>query len=144
MKNLPAKLKNSQELNFVLIGGFNTILDFAILFGLKMLGVPELISNGFSTGITFLISFVLNKKITFQSQGKTKEELAREIVLFTIFTLFGLWGIQTGVIWLTKPVILNFIANEQIALLFAKIIATAFSMTWNFIAYKKVVFADKK
>lgn len=150
MKNLQDKLKNSQKLKFVAIGGFNTALDFAILFGLSALGLPKILSNGVSTGVTFLISFVLNKKITFKSEAKTKRELAREMLLFTIVTLFGLWVIQSVVILATEPIFLavfgdfqifriNF-TKEKLALFAAKIIATLFSLTWNFILYKKVVF----
>lgn len=152
MKNLQNKLKNSQKLKFVAIGGFNTALDFVILFGLSALGLPKILSNGISTSVTFLISFILNKKITFKSEAKTKRELAREMLLFTIVTLFGLWVIQSVVILATEPIFLavfgdfqifsvNF-TKEKLALFAAKIIATLFSLTWNFILYKKVVFKE--
>ena len=150
MKNLQNKLKNSQKLKFVAIGGLNTALDFAILFGLNALGLPKILSNGVSTGVTFLISFILNKKITFKSEAKTKRELAREMLFFTIVTLFGLWVIQSAVILATEPLFLSFLKDfqifennlpkEKLALFAAKIIATLFSLTWNFIFYKKVVF----
>ena len=67
MKNLLKKLKNSQEFWFAAIGGLNTILDFVILFGLTSLGISSLTANIFSTSITFINSFSLNKKITFKS-----------------------------------------------------------------------------
>ena len=153
MKNLQNKLKNSQKLKFVAIGGFNTALDFAILFGLSALGLPKILSNGVSTGVTFLISFVLNKKITFKSEAKTKRELAREMLLFTIVTLFGLWVIQSVVILATEPIFLAVFGDfqifrvdftkEKLALFAAKIIATLFSLAWNFILYKKVVFKEQ-
>ena len=152
MKNLQNKLKNSQKLKFVAIGGLNTALDFAILFGLNALGLPKILSNGVSTGVTFLISFILNKKITFKSEAKTKRELAREMLFFTIVTLFGIWVIQSVVILATEPIFLAFFgdfqifgvsfAKEKLALFAAKIIATLFSLTWNFILYKKVVFKE--
>lgn len=150
MKDLQNKLKNSQELKFAVIGGMNTVFDFAILFGLSALGIPKILSNGASTGITFIISFILNKKITFKSESKSKKQLAREMLLFTIVTLFGLWVIQTVIISITEPFFASFfgdfriwqitISKEKLALFSAKIIATIFSLTWNFILYKKVVF----
>lgn len=143
MKKLQNLLKNSQKLKFVLIGGFNTALDFAILFGLKFFGVPELVANGLSTGTTFIISFILNKKITFKSTGKTRQQLAHEMILFTAVTLFGLWVIQTFIIWALKPIFLP-ILSENLALFLAKIIATTFSMIWNFILYKKIVFKQNQ
>ena len=140
MKNLLKKLKNSQEFWFAAIGGLNTILDFVILFGLTSLGISSLIANIFSTGITFINSFSLNKKITFKSVSKSKKELAQEMVLFIIVTLFGLWVIQNIVISTTMPIFENLLKNKRISLLLSKLIATVFSLIWNFILYKKVVF----
>ena len=140
MKNL----KNSQEFKFVIIGGFNTVLDFSILFGLTFIGVNSIIANIFSTGISFISSFVLNKKVTFKSENKTQKELLREMILFTIVTLFGLWGIQSVIISIVSPIFNNFIDNQSIILFLSKCFATAFSLVWNFVLYKKVVFIDKK
>ena len=140
MKNLLKKLKNSQEFWFAAIGGLNTILDFVILFGLTSLGISSLIANVFSTGITFINSFGLNKKITFKSVSKSKKELAREMALFIIVTLVGLWIIQGVIIFLTLPFFESILKNLKISLLISKLIATVFSLIWNFILYKKVVF----
>lgn len=153
MKKLQ-NLKNNQGLIFVIIGGFNTILDFAILFSLKFLGFIEIFANGISTGITFIISFILNKKYAFKSHNKSRKELVREMILFTLVTLFGLWIIQSVVILTIKTPVqkilpnldfLNFtLSKETLSLLTSKIIATFFSLVWNFIMYKKVVFQHKK
>lgn len=138
MKNL----KNSQEFKFAIIGGFNTLLDFIILFGLTAIGFNSIIANIFSTGITFVSSFILNKQVTFKSQKRTKRELIREMILFTIVTLFGLWVIQSVVIYLASGLLGNFISQENIVLFLAKVIATGFSLVWNFVLYKKVVFTS--
>lgn len=140
MKNLQEKLKNSQEFWFAVVGGLNTILDFVILFSLTAFNVPIIIANIFSTGITFANSFSLNKKITFKSISKNKKELVREIALFIIITLFGLWAIQNFIIFILSPIFENIFKNNKIALLISKLIATIFSLIWNFILYKKVVF----
>ena len=141
MKNL-SQLKNSQEFRFAVIGGFNTILDFIILFGLTAVGVSSVVANIFSTGVTFISSFILNKKVTFKSGNRTKSELIREMILFTIMTLFGLWVIQSGVIYFVSGLLRSFSLNDSIVLFLAKIIATGFSLVWNFVLYKKVVFTS--
>ena len=141
MKNL-TQLKNSQEFRFAVIGGFNTILDFIILFGLTVVGVSSVVANIFSTGVTFILSFILNKKVTFKSGNRTKSELIREMILFTIVTLFGLWVIQSGVIYFVSGLLRSFSLNDSIVLFLAKIIATGFSLVWNFVLYKKVVFTS--
>ena len=141
MKNLK-QLKNSQEFKFAIIGGFNTLLDFIILFGLTAIGFNSVVANIFSTGITFVSSFILNKQVTFRSQKRTKKELMREMILFTIVTLFGLWVIQSGVIYFVSGLLRSFSLNDSIVLFLAKIIATGFSLVWNFVLYKKVVFTS--
>ena len=138
MKNLQSFIKN-QKIKFATIGAFNTALDFAILFGLKTLGINIVVANITSTGITFVLSFILNKKITFNSTNKTKKENIKEFLLFTIITLFGLWVIQTLVIYIITSILSNILISN-INLFIAKIIATIFSLVWNFILYKKVVF----
>ena len=140
MKNLLKKLKNNQAFWFSIIGGINTVLDFIILFVLASLGVKIFIANIFSTGTTFIISFLMNKKITFKSVSNNKKELIREMVLFIIVTLFGLWVIQNIVISTAMPIFENLLKNKQMSLLLSKLIATIFSLIWNFILYKKVVF----
>ncbi len=144
------KLKNNQGFWFTLIGGLNTLLDFAILFTLKSIGLSLILANICSTTVTFTISFFLNKKITFKSETQNKKDIAREMVLFTIITLFGLWVIQNIIISITKPIIIYYfgdinilfvnISQDNFAILISKIIGTIFSLIWNFILYKKVVF----
>ena len=143
MKNLLKKLKNNQAFWFSVIGGINTALDFIILFVLASFGVKIFIANIFSTGTTFVISFLMNKKITFKSVSNNKKELIREMVLFIIVTLFGLWVIQNIVISTAMPIFENLLKNKRISLLLSKLIATIFSLIWNFILYKKVVFKNK-
>mgnify|MGYP000924794888 CR=1 FL=1 len=144
------KLKNNQGFWFALIGALNTLLDFAILFILKSIGLSLILANIYSTTITFIISFFLNKKITFKSETKNRREIVREVILFTIVTLFGLWVIQNIIISIAKPIIIHYfgginilfvnISQDNFAILTSKIIGTIFSLIWNFILYKKVIF----
>ena len=144
------KLKNNQGFWFASIGALNTLLDFAILFILKSIGLSLILANICSTTTTFIISFFLNKKITFKSETQNKKDIAREMILFTIVTLFGLWVIQNIIISVTKPIIIHYfgdinvlfvnISQDNFAILTSKIIGTIFSLIWNFILYKKVVF----
>ena len=138
MKKLQSFFKN-QKIKFATIGAFNTALDFAILFSLKALGINVAFSNIVSTGVTFILSFILNKKITFNSTNKTKQENIKEFLSFTIITLFGLWVIQTLVIYIITSILSNILISN-ITLFIVKIIATIFRLIWNFVLYKKVVF----
>lgn len=136
-----ANLKNKQQLRrFALVGGLNTIVDFGLLFVFKSFGIPIGISNVFSTTIAFVVSFFANKKYTFQSSGT---HIVREMLLFVIVTLFGLWVLQTIVIQLTLPWLSLLTGDSNLGLFAAKILATGVSMVWNYILYATVVFRGR-
>lgn len=131
-------MKNKAQIGrFAIVGTINTIIDFGLLFSLTFLGLPKLAANTVSTGTAFVFSFFANKKYTFKS---TSKNIKYEMVSFVIVTLFGLWVLQNGTIWLITPLIKSFITNEQISLFVAKLFATAISLVWNYCLYDKVVF----
>ena len=131
-------MKNKAQIGrFAIVGTINTIIDFGLLFLLTFLGLPKLAANTVSTGTAFVFSFFANKKYTFKS---TSKNIKYEMVSFVIVTLFGLWVLQNGTIWLITPLIKSFITNERISLFVAKLFATAISLVWNYCLYDKVVF----
>jgi len=129
--------KNSQLLRFGAVGGINTVIDFSLLFLLRSLGLPAVGANIISSTTAFIFSFVANKKYTFKSSGTN---LKRELFLFTAVTLFGLWVLQSGVIWLVTPILEASGLHSSVALFFAKLLATIVSLSWNYILYSRVVF----
>ena len=90
-----------------------------------------------STSIAFLFSFFANKKYTFKTNGTN---LVREMILFVVVTLTGLWVLQTLVIMLTLPWLTAITNQTDVALLVAKLLATVVSMTWNYLLYTYIVF----
>lgn len=130
-------IKNNKIIRFGIVGAINTALDFGLLLLFTHLGLPKIVSNTLSTGMAFIFSFFANKKYTFRSSsGNVK----REIVLFTIVTLFGLWVLQNDVIWLISPLCAALLHNESLALLAAKLAGTIVSLTWNYLTYDILVF----
>ena len=141
-KKLATKLQNShQVVRFGVVGALNTGIDFGLLFALKALGLPVEVANICSTGVAFALSFMLNKKYTFKASGTN---IVREMVLFTVVTLFGLWVLQTIVINLSLPLLQGWLGNQSIALLGAKLLATVVSLVWNYLLYSRVVFKHTK
>lgn len=136
--NLIKKIKNNpQLLRFGIVGGANTALDFGLLFVFKFIGIPVEIANIMSTGLAFIFSFFANKKYTFKT---TNTNIIREMILFVIITLTGLWGLQTLIIALTHNPLTQLMGNTDVALLVAKLLATVASLTWNYLFYSKLVF----
>jgi len=136
--NLIQKIKNNPQLiRFGLVGGVNTALDFGLLFMFKAFGLPIGLANIVSTSIAFVFSFFANKKYTFKTTGTN---VVREMLLFVVVTLFGLWVLQTLVINLTVNPLTTLTNNTNVALFIAKLLATVVSLTWNYIFYSKLVF----
>ena len=131
-------MKNKMQIGrFAIVGTINTAIDFGLLFLLTFLGLPKIAANTVSTGSAFIFSFFANKKYTFKS---TNKNIKYEIISVIIITLFGLWVLQNGIIWLITPLIKNIVSQEQLALFAAKLLATAVSLVWNYCLYDKVVF----
>lgn len=65
-------------------GAFNTLLGFAVIFGLMAAGFSPIVSNiaGYSVG--FVLGFVFSKKITFRSKGRLLGEGFRYLLAFII------------------------------------------------------------
>jgi putative flippase GtrA len=136
-----------------LVGALNTLIDFSIynvLSGAFSFSLVQ--ANIVSTTIAMIFSFVANKQLVFKSESGS---WMRQGILFLLVTAFGLYVLQTGTIklltdvWLV-PVNLGLIAAHGIGIKGhdhflakngAKAIATAVSLTWNYIMYKKVVFS---
>lgn len=129
--------KHAQKIRFAVVGLANTALDFALLFLFVGLGLDKIPANYLSTGISFIFSFFVNKSFTFKNKtGNAK----KQFVLFIIITIFGLWVIQPLVITAVAAILASTGWASAIILFIAKIIATIFSMVWNYILYSKIVF----
>ena len=138
----PVLKKHGTKIRFALVGGINTLIDFGLLFAFSSLwGIPRGFSNILSTSVAFIFSFFANKRYTFKSTDK--DNIVREMVLFAVVTLFGLWIIQSLIIHFLTPFIASFGLSDELSLFVAKLVATAASLIWNYILYSKVVFKSK-
>jgi putative flippase GtrA len=160
-----------QIAKFVLVGGFNTLVDWGILtlaifvfrssffiepntplftvpfIGVLVPGVALVIAYySLYKTISFVLavtsSYLWNKFWTFKREATEKP--SQELLQFLIVTLLGFLinvGIASGIFKLFKPIAgLNY---DQWAIL-AAVMATALSMSWNFLGYKFIVFEQKK
>ena len=138
MKDLLAQ--HAEKFRFALVGGFNTALDFGILFGLTALGVDKIVANYISTSISFIFSFFANKTFTFKAKSGNAK---REFISFVIVTLIGLWVLQPLIITAVSRLLATTALNDTTILLIAKLLATIVSLIWNYVFYSRVVFKQK-
>jgi len=151
----------SQIAKFILVGGFNTLVDWGILSLLILVfrkssnvGPDDVWFNIFSLtivyysffkAISFIIattnSYVWNKFWTFRR--KTTEKLTTEFLQFIVISVLGFLinvGIASGIFRFITPV--GGLNYSQWGIV-AAAIATLVSLTWNFIGYKFIVFEQK-
>jgi putative flippase GtrA len=139
MITAPGK-NNQQVIRFGAVGVVNTLIDVGLLFVLSNLGVFVVLANIISTTMAFVFSFFANRHYTFRRSGG---DMLREMLLFTVVTLFGLWVLQSIVIAAFYPLIATLVDNESVALLASKAFATIVSLTWNYLLYARVVFVKR-
>lgn len=135
-----------QFIKFGLIGGLNTVIDFALLntffwaTGVYS-GSLVILFNIISFTVAVINSYVLNKKWTFNS---TKKDVSAQLSKFITISLVGLL-INTAIVFVvTSYVKAPFNLSEGLWANGAKIFATVFALVWNFIGYKLWAFAEKK
>ncbi len=136
-------LLSSQKFRFGLVGLVNTATDFALLISLvTLIGLPSILANIISTSGALTVSYMLNKKAVF---GNIDNHNRRQIVLFIVVTLTGLWLIQTLVMTGASNWLQVLVGNDHatLILIMAKIIATVISLIWNYLWYSRVVFRKK-
>lgn len=129
---------DKKPLRFVIVGAVNTVLDFSLMNIFRLAGLDIIIANTMSTGIAMVASFFLNKKWTFRNAG---QNYTKQVVLFFVFTMIGIWIIQNGCIWLITTYVPHFGLTDQLFANLAKVIASIPSLMWNYITYAKIVFA---
>jgi putative flippase GtrA len=148
MSEAPSKKRDKKVIIFGLIGIFNTVFDMALYVFVQYLTGSIIIANIVATSAALIGSYLLNSKLTF----KAKKWTIKGFVLFIVVTLFGLWVLQTGIIYLLTPVVdivpiflwHMFGPLENIVKVLApKVVATVVTVVWNFIWYNKVIFKDK-
>lgn len=154
MKRHIQKALEAESVRFAAVGVVNTLIDFAILNILVSgAGLDRIPANIFSASVAMIFSFYANKNLVFKSATQNQK---REVLLFLVGTLFGLYILQSFTIYVLTGLWLwpvhaavslahgvglgADVSDEFIITNTAKIGATIVSLIWNFIYYKKVVF----
>ncbi|MCX6728180.1 MAG: GtrA family protein [Candidatus Saccharibacteria bacterium] len=156
MKNLIKKY--AEQIRFVTVGLGATVIDWGILFVLVVFGgFPNIPSNFVSTSVAMVFSFFTNKSYTFKAKNIT----GKHVVYFIIITVIGMWVIQPVIIegvnlllgpWFTNsaPVVWlgdllgSWFKANYLVLFLGKGLATAASLTWNYLMYRNFVFVKSK
>jgi putative flippase GtrA len=118
---------------YIIIGLSAFATDYLILtfcFYVFSINLSLAASAGFLAG--FLVSFALNRWWVFGSAGSVRST-HRQVAEYTALLIFNYFFTVIGVNWL------NEVGVEPS---FGKIILMAFITCWNYIIFKKIIFAD--
>lgn len=137
------RVSQYEMVRFGMVGVINTVVDFGSLFVLAtIVGVPVFLANVLSTTTALCVSYILNKRAVFRDADMHNR---RQVLLFVVVTLFGIWVLQGFVIGAVSTLLWVATNVDPVASLFiAKLTATAVSLMWNYIWYSRVVFSKKK
>ena len=134
MKNIIDK----KLLKFILVGILNTLVGTAIMFGLyNLAGCSYWVSSAANYVIGSMLSYVLNKKFTFQHRGQIAESALR----FT-GNIAACYLLAYGI---AKPAVRSILTGatqqvqENIAMLAGMILFTGF----NYLGQRYFVFGEK-
>jgi len=86
-----------------------------------------------------VFSFFANKKFTFKNNSSNQ---VKQFAVFLAITLIGLWIIQPLIINGSGILFEKIVLNTDLSLLISKLLATIASLIWNYLMYRKFVFAD--
>ncbi len=129
-----------QILKFSIVGILNTAVDFGtlnFLISFSFFRKKFLIANTISVSLAIINSYLWNKYWTFPLSSQKLAVIA-QFPLFVLISLIGLL-IQNGVLFFLT----NFFLRKKTRLYFnfGKLIAVLVAMSWNFLAYKFLVFS---
>lgn len=119
-----------QFARFLLVGGFTTLLNYAIFASLYFFGVNYVAASaiGYATG--FFIGFVLFKKFAFKSTAQWQSEITKQVPVYGVSLLLNLS---------TLYALVHFFAVYP---LLANVAAIGISTITNFLGMKLLVFKN--
>lgn len=144
---MPTKTEKREFKRFTLVGFTATLLDYGILnLFTHVFGVPIVLSNIISATTSSLYSYVLNRKVVFNSiaHGERKSlalytgslMVSIFIIQSTVIAIFGR-GITEG--WFEALGATGQV-KELLAINAAKVMAGLCSIGWNFYIQRRFVF----
>lgn len=132
-KKLLALYKEYEEIiNYIITGGFGTVVNIGTFTLFRTLNFDITISNIFAWVITIIFVYILSKFFVFKTADKSKKESTKEFIMFVLARLATL-GIEILLLNLTIEAMRM---NEFIAKTSAQVVV----IVLNYILSKLLVF----
>ena len=136
LKNIYLKYK--EIINYVIFGGFSTIVNFASYYvSARLLSIDEVVSSAISWFCAVLFAYITNKLFVFESKNDSKKDFFKELILFFLSRIVSGIFCDVGTFALMVKV---FYINDIIA----KIVTQVMVIIVNYVLSKLVIFKKKK
>lgn len=132
-------MKDKTLIKFVMVGIVNTLVGTAIMFGLyNLAGASYWISSAANYILTSILSYVLNKKFTFDHRGRVAESGVKFALNIAICYILA-YGIA-------KPLVLALPlkAGEAVTENLAMLVGMCFFTGFNYMGQRFFVFKENK
>ena len=84
MRQYVKKSIDKSTIIYGVVGIINTIVGYGIMFGLTFMGVMPEVANALGYGIAFIVSYLLNRRFTFQSKHTHRRDFTRFVIASTL------------------------------------------------------------
>lgn len=127
-KFFPSTERFWEVFRFLLVGGGCFLLEYGLLFALTEYGgLNPLVSTPIAFTVSLVVNYILCVYVVFHAEQQSKKQMA----LFALTSIIGL-GINQVVMWF-------FIDIIGIWYMFAKVVASAVVMVWNYFTKRYVL-----
>ena len=113
-----------------IIGGFVYVMEIITILVAEQLKASAVVAVGISFWVGLIVSFILQKLVTFRDKRTQRQILLPQIAAFTLLVLFN-FGFTLLVTYLLSP---------QVPAVFTRTIALGITTIWNFYLYKTRIF----
>lgn len=115
---------------YVVIGGSVYALELLAIFSAQRLGASALLAVGLSFWIGLVVSFILQKLITFSDRRLYRRVLIPQLMAFSLLVLFN-FGFTLGV---------TQVLSSHAPAAISRTVALGLTTIWNFYLYKTRIF----
>jgi putative flippase GtrA len=128
LKFFPSTDRFWEVFRFLVVGGSCFLLEYFLLFALtEFVGFDPLISAPIAFTVSLIVNYILCVYVVFHAENQT----GRQMFFFILTSIMGL-GINQLVMWF-------FIDIIGIWYMFAKVIASAIVMIWNYFTKRYIL-----
>jgi putative flippase GtrA len=130
MKTKLKQLLQRPGYRYILVGGSVYLLELIIIVAAQQLGAPATLAVAISFWIGLIVSFLLQKLVTFGDKRMHRKVVTAQVIVFCLLVLFN-FGFTVA---------LTSLLSNTIPAVVIRTLAIGCTTIWNFYLYKTRIF----